>query len=124
MGELVIVAYRAKEGKGEELMRLTRQHVPFLRALGLATDREPIIAIGTEGTVIEVFEWVDGGIARAHQMDEVQEMWAKYALICDYVPLAQLPEAGCLLPNSSRSRYQPLRPVAAKQLPAPDHNRT
>ncbi|WP_297535050.1 hypothetical protein, partial [Nitrobacter sp.] len=32
--------------------------MPHLRAEGLVTDREPIIAVAADGTVIEVFEWV------------------------------------------------------------------
>jgi hypothetical protein len=55
MGDVVIVAYRPHSGCGEELLTLAREHVPYLRRLGLVTDRAPILASATDG-VIEVFE--------------------------------------------------------------------
>jgi hypothetical protein len=93
MGDLVIVAYRPKPGGGQALEALASKHVPLLQTLGLATDRTPIIAVSSEGILVEVFEWVDGGIERAHKMAEVQAMWQKYSEVSDYVPLAELPEA-------------------------------
>lgn len=93
MGDLVIVAYRPKPGKVGELLALSRAHVPILRELGLATDRTPIIAQAADGTVVEIFEWKDGAIATAHEVPEVQAMWGRYAEVCDYIPMADLPEA-------------------------------
>jgi hypothetical protein len=66
MADIVIVAYRPKPGQAEALVKL---------------------AAG------QVFEWADSGIAKAHQTPEVQEMWARYAAACDYIPLRELPEA-------------------------------
>lgn len=93
MGDLVIVAYKPKPGKVEELLALSRAHVPILRALGLATDRTPIIAQAADGTVVEIFEWADGAIVTAHELPEVQAMWGRYAEVCDYIPIGDLPEA-------------------------------
>lgn len=39
MGRTVIVIYRPPEGKGEELRKLVRDHVPILQRLGLATSK-------------------------------------------------------------------------------------
>ena len=39
MGVLVIVAYRPLPGKEQQLLELTKQHLPVLRREGLATDR-------------------------------------------------------------------------------------
>jgi hypothetical protein len=39
MGKFVIVAYRPRPGKEQELLQLTREHLPILRSQGLATDR-------------------------------------------------------------------------------------
>lgn len=64
---LSIVAYRPNPGKDVELMALTREHVPYLRSLGFATGRPHVIATAAEGTVIEVFEWVEGALEKAHQ---------------------------------------------------------
>jgi hypothetical protein len=89
---LVIVAYRPKPGKEAELLQLTREHVPLLRAEGLATDRPVIACLATDGTVVEVFEWVAGGVERAHTNPVVRKLWERYAAACDIVPLASLPE--------------------------------
>ncbi len=92
MGDIVIVAYRAKDGQDEELLTLLQDHVPALRRLGLATDRPSVLMRASDGTFIEVFEWREGAIERAHGNPHVQGLWARYAKLCDYVPLKDLQE--------------------------------
>jgi hypothetical protein len=92
MGQVVIVAYRPKPGREAELEQLTLEHVPLLRDLGLATEREPVNLRNRDGVVVEVFEWRDGAIEKAHQNPEVHKLWARYGEVCDYVPLSELPE--------------------------------
>jgi hypothetical protein len=48
---------------------------------------------GKDGVIVEVFEWKAGAIALAHENADAQALWARYAAVCDYVPLHQLPEA-------------------------------
>src|SRR5438093_13615850 len=97
MGRLVIVAYRPKPGKEQRLLELTREHVPILRGLGLATGRPPCAMRAADGTVVEVFEWTsDEAIASAHANPVVQSMVAKYAEACDDVKLADLKECSDL----------------------------
>ena len=93
MGDMVIVAYRPKPGREDDLLALTRDHVPHLRRLGLATDRPTLAMRSQEGIIVEVFEWQDGAIATAHGNPDVLAMWEHYAAVCDYVPLQELPEA-------------------------------
>ncbi|WP_174280649.1 hypothetical protein [Sphingomonas bacterium] len=93
MGDVVIVAYRPKPGKEDQLLALTRDHVPELRRFGLATDRAPIGMRSKQGVIIEIFEWQDGAIEAAHTHPEVLAMWERYGAVCDYVPLHELPEA-------------------------------
>jgi hypothetical protein len=90
---IVIVAYKPKPGKEADLLQLTREHVPLLRAEGLATDRDLIACQATDGTVVEVFEWVAGGVERAHTNPVVHKLWERYAAACDIVPLVSVPEA-------------------------------
>jgi hypothetical protein len=90
---IVIVAYKPKPGKEAELLQLTREHVPLLRAEGLATGRPVIACQAKDGTVVEVFEWAAGGPERAHTNPVISKLWQRYAAACDYVPLASLPEA-------------------------------
>jgi hypothetical protein len=93
---IVIVAYRARPGMEADLLQLTRQHVPLLRAEGLATDRPVTACQARDGTVVEVFEWVVGGAERAHSNPTVLKLWERYGAACDIVPLASLPEVSTM----------------------------
>lgn len=94
MPAIVIVAYRPKDGRDAELSDLIKTHVPMLRRLGLATERAHLALRGKDGVIVEVFEWADGGIEAAHEHPDVKALWEKFAEVCDYVPLKELPEAG------------------------------
>jgi quinol monooxygenase YgiN len=97
MGRIVIVAYRPKPGKADALKDLTRTHVARLRKEGLVTDREAVIMETTDGTIIEMFEWLSAAaIQQAHTNPAVHQLWAEYAAVCDYVPLNTLPETANL----------------------------
>jgi len=91
--QIVIVAYKPKPGKEADLLQLTREHLPVLRAQGLATDRAAIVCQAADGTVIAVFEWEAGAIEKAHTNPAVGALWVRYAEACDYVPLTALAEA-------------------------------
>lgn len=97
MGRIVIVGYRPKLGKAEELRALTRDHVEILRTEGLVTDRAAVVMEAKDGTVVEVFEWTSKeAINGAHSNRRVLELWTRYAAVCDYVPIGTLEEAGQL----------------------------
>jgi len=90
----VIVAYRPKRGKENELLELVRSRVPTLRKEDLATNRTPIIMRARDGTIIEVSEWKsEEAIEAAHKNSNVLAMWNKFFAICDCVPLKTLAEA-------------------------------
>jgi hypothetical protein len=89
---IVIVAYKPKPGKEADLLQLTREHVPLLRAEGLATDHPVTACQAKDGTVVEVFEWAPGGVERAHSNPVVLKLWERYAAACEIVPLASLSE--------------------------------
>ncbi len=93
MGEIVIAVYRPKPGCEEALVRLVKTHAPELRQLGLVTDRPATVMQAQGGVILEVFEWLPGAIEAAHDNPDVKEIWRKFAEVCDYVPLASLPEA-------------------------------
>lgn len=94
MGRIVIVAYKPKIGKEEELELLMKTHVEKLRHEGLVTDRDPVIMRSGDRTVVEVFEWKSKqAIETAHTNAAVQEMWKNYAEICEYVPIANVAES-------------------------------
>jgi len=93
-GVVVIVAYRPKPGKENELVDLVRSRVPTLRKEGLVTDRAPTMMRSGDGTIIEVSEWKSReAIDAAHKNPNVLAMWNKFFAICDCVPLKTLAEA-------------------------------
>ncbi len=96
---LSIVVYRAKPGKDAELWALAKEHVPFLRELGLASDRPPILATSASGALIEIFEWAEGGLEKAHAHPALGELWGRYAQVCDFVPLNTLAETSEMFTN-------------------------
>ena len=50
-----------------------------------------------DGTVVEVFEWVSKeAIESAHTNAAVNDMWEKFAEVCDYLPIAKVPESAGL----------------------------
>lgn len=79
MGRFVIVAFKPKPGQEEALLAEIRQHVPTLRAEGLATGRPAYVMRAGDGTLVEVFEWVsEEAIQQAHQPgcgSDVGEVW-------------------------------------------------
>ncbi len=94
MSRIVIVAYRPKPGRATELAALMSTHLATLREQDLVTDREAITMQAADGTVVEVFEWQSAAaIEAAHGNPAVQVMWARYAEVCDYIPVAEVPEA-------------------------------
>ena len=90
---VVIVAYKPKPGKLPDLLQLTGEHLPLLRAEGLATDMAETVVQAADGTVVEIFEWAEGGAERAHQNPAVRALWDRYWAVCDMVRLADVPEA-------------------------------
>ena len=93
-GVVVIVAYRPKPGKENELLELVRSRVPTLEKENLVTDRAPTIMRAGDGTIIEVSEWKSKeAIDAAHKNPNVLAMWNKFFALCDCVPLKSLAEA-------------------------------
>ncbi|MFO1323381.1 MAG: hypothetical protein U1F15_04885 [Burkholderiales bacterium] len=100
MGVMVLALFRPKPGKADDLMACMRDHLPVLRGQGLATDRPTTILRARDGTLIEIFEWVSqAAIDAAHANPEVGRLWERYAACCDYVTLADLPEARAMFPD-------------------------
>lgn len=93
-GVIVIVRYRPKAGKEEELQELVRSRVPTLRKEELVTDRELTIMRARDGSLIEVSERKSReAIDAAHKNSTVRAMWENFFALCDCVPLNTLAEA-------------------------------
>lgn len=106
MGRVVIVAYHPREGREDDLLGAIRDHVPTLRAEGLATRREPLILRSGDGTYLEIFEWASSeAIEAAHENAVVQAMWERFAEASEYRTLASLPEASEVF-----AEFEPVEP--------------
>lgn len=94
MGRFVIVAYKPKPGREDDLAVAVDKHLQVLRAESLVSENAGYVMRASDGTLVEVFEWRSAEtIARAHDNPAVQALWAEFAAVCDYVPLATLSEA-------------------------------
>jgi len=93
MSRFVIVAYKPKADKNQQLLDAVREHLEVLRSQKFVTDRPAYVMQAGDGTILEVFEWQSGeAINRAHSNPAVQALWAKFGAACDYLPLASLAE--------------------------------
>lgn len=97
---LVMAIYKPKSSAGGQLETLIKQHYPTLREFELATTREPFIGRSSDGSYIEIFEWVSEAAAkRAHDHPAVAKIWEAMAKVCDFGALNQLPESQKVFPQ-------------------------
>ena len=96
---LSIVAYKPKPGKEEELLSLARGHVSYLREIGCATERPSVLAKAEDGTIVEVFEWTEDGLEKAHKHAGLMELWTRFSAACDFAPLQTLAESKEMFAN-------------------------
>jgi len=100
VGVIVIALFRPRPDGEPDLLACLRDHLPVLRAQGLATDRPSTILRAQNGTLLEIFEWTSqAAIDAAHANPAVLALWERFAACCDYVTLADLPEARALFPE-------------------------
>ncbi len=93
MGRFVIVAYKPKADKKQQLLDAVREHLEVLRSEQLVTERPACVMQAGDGTILEIFEWQSAeAITQAHSNPAVQALWAKFGAACDYMPLANLAE--------------------------------
>ena len=93
MGSISIACYRPRPGSEEALLELVRNHLPPLRALGLVTERAPVVMRTADGTIVEVFEWVSQeAIRSAHENPVVLDLWKRFEAVCWYETPSNLAE--------------------------------
>lgn len=93
-GNMVIAMYRPKEGKDEALREQIKGHLPALRRLGLATEREALVLLASDGAYLEIFEWASvEAIEAAHSHPEVAEIWDNFGQVCEFISLSDLADA-------------------------------
>ncbi len=99
-GNFVIAMYHPKEGKDAELKDKIKGHLPTLRRLDLATDREALVLLSSDGVYLEIFEWKSvEAVEMAHSHPEVAKMWEDFGKVCDFISLSALADAGRPFPH-------------------------
>ncbi len=94
MGRFVIVAYKPKPGREQQLIAAVKRHLEVLHAEQLVTDKQGYVMRASDGTIVEVFEWRSAeAINQAHTNPAVQALWAEFSAACDYTPLSKLNES-------------------------------
>jgi len=94
MAHTVIAVYRPHADKGEALLELVKTHLPTLRKEGLATETASVVLRASDGSLLEIFDWVSGeAVEAAHTNEAVQAMWERFATVCDFATLDSLAEA-------------------------------
>jgi hypothetical protein len=74
--ETVICTYRVRSDAEDDFRRLLGRHWQTLHELGFVTEAAPVILRHPdEPTYLEIFTWVEGGFARAHQHPDVLAIW-------------------------------------------------
>ena len=88
MPNLVICQYRVKAGAESAFEELLAAHWPTLHRLGLVTDEPSQQFRGTEQRsaeplYVEIFEWLDGAVDRAHEHPDVMRIWEPMDTLCE-----------------------------------------
>ena len=97
---IVFALYKPNPGKDAELLALVQRHYPALRKFELVTARVPVICRSANGTIIEVFEWVDGDAhSRVRRHPEIAAIWEEMAKIGEMPKLGSLPECAETFPH-------------------------
>lgn len=83
MSILIIVAYKPKPDKEEELEKLVMSHVDRLKSLILQL-RENLLLVAADGSLVEISEWKSKeAIDAAHEPPEARKMWSEFSEVCD-----------------------------------------
>jgi hypothetical protein len=75
--ETVICTYRVAADHEARFVELLAGHWSVLRSLGFVTDAPAILyrSVDSPPTYVELFTWVDGGFAMAHEHPDVLAVW-------------------------------------------------
>ena len=87
MANTVFCHYRVAPGNESDFEALLRRHWPTLHRLGLVTEEPARCYKGQEQDggplYIEVFEWLDSAVERAHEHPEVMAIWEPMDRLCE-----------------------------------------
>jgi len=87
MPETVICTYRVKPGNEETFEELLRRHWPTLHEYEVVTEEPARAYRGIDGDkrpyYVEIFEWLDGGFGRVHELPAIGAIWERMEALCE-----------------------------------------
>jgi quinol monooxygenase YgiN len=97
---ITMAMYQPHVGKEEQLNDVLKKHIKTLEAENLITSRQPIRAVASDGTVIEIFEWKsEQAKDAAHESPVVMKVWNEIMEIAEIKSLSSLEESKHSFPN-------------------------
>jgi hypothetical protein len=83
--ETVICTYRVQADAEKRFLELLSRHWRTLRDLGFVADERSLVFRSAEGgvTYVEIFTWVEGGFAQAHEHPDVLAIWERMDLLLE-----------------------------------------
>lgn len=74
--DTVICTYRCRPENEDAFVALLGRHWSTLHNLGFVTDdKSTVLRRKDEPTYVEIFSWVEGGFAQAHEHPDVLAIW-------------------------------------------------
>lgn len=87
MPETVICTYRVKAGNEAAFEDLLRRHWPTLHEFEVVTDEPARAYRGSDADkrpyYVEIFDWLDGGFGRVHQLPAIGDIWERMEALCE-----------------------------------------
>ena len=98
--QIVFALYKPHDGKDADLRQILAEHVPTLRRLEMATDRQTVTVKSKNGTYVEIFEWsTPESAGLAHYHPEVAKVWEAMGKVADLAQLDSLEEIKGMFPH-------------------------
>jgi hypothetical protein len=86
MAETVLATFQVKQGMVDRLSQLLDRHFATITRLGFGSGPKPVRLLREETTgpvLYEIFDWVDGGVGKAHDHLEVKALWGEIDACCE-----------------------------------------
>ena len=86
MADTVMATFQVKAGMVDRLSLLLDKHFATITRLGFGSGPKPVRILQDQPTgpvVYEIFDWVDGAIAKAAENLEVKALWGEIDACCE-----------------------------------------
>ena len=100
MPRVAIIVLKPQKDKIGELIALLRKSHSTLLKFGIVTAREQILAMSSEGSIIQILEWTSKQAEEeAAVHDEVRELWMEAERLCEFQKPIEVNEFTQMFPS-------------------------